>query len=111
MRDVRAAAEAEKVDLRALAVGDVLLALLLVAESFSPEATIRTVPAALWYILTTLTTVGYGDIYPVSPAGQLITMLSSFIGIAIVAMPAGVITAGYLDEVRERKKAKGSKDK
>ena len=50
-----------------------------------------------------LTTVGYGDIYPVTDAGRIITMLSSFVGIAIVALPAGIITAGYMKEIESDK--------
>lgn len=59
---------------------------------------------AVYWATISLTTMGYGDIYPVSPAGQLITMLSSFIGIAIVAMPAGVITAGFMEELNKNER-------
>jgi voltage-gated potassium channel len=45
--------------------------------------------------------VGYGDIYPVSKLGRLITMFSSIFGIAIVALPAGIITAGYMSEIQK----------
>ena len=48
-----------------------------------------------------LTTVGYGDIYPVSTLGRIITMISSIFGIAIVALPAGIITAGYMNEINK----------
>lgn len=46
-------------------------------------------------------TVGYGDIYAVSMAGKVITMISSVFGIAIVALPAGIITAGYMEELNK----------
>ena len=82
-----------------------LLALLLVAESSAPEATITSVPSALWYLLTTLTTVGYGDICPTSDIGRVISMLSALLGVAVIALPSGVITASYLEELREMKKA------
>lgn len=55
---------------------------------------------AVYWATISLTTMGYGDIYPVSPQGQIVTMISSFIGIAIVAMPAGVITAGFMEELQ-----------
>ena len=45
--------------------------------------------------------VGYGDIYPVSTIGRVITMISSIFGIAIVALPAGIITAGYMTEIEK----------
>lgn len=54
---------------------------------------------AIYWATVSLTTVGYGDIYPVTDAGRIITMLSSFVGIAIVALPAGIITAGYMSEI------------
>lgn len=54
---------------------------------------------AIYWATVSLTTVGYGDIYPVSSIGRIVTMVSSAIGIAIVALPAGIITAGYMDEI------------
>ena len=56
---------------------------------------------ALYGATNSLTTVGYGDIYAVSTTGKIITMISSFLGIAIVALPAGIITAGYMKEIKE----------
>lgn len=54
-------------------------------------------------ITISLTTVGYSDIYPITTLGRIITMVSSFIGIAIVALPAGIITAGYMKEIESDK--------
>lgn len=54
---------------------------------------------AVYWATVSLTTMGYGDIYPVSTIGRIVTMLSSFIGIAIVALPAGILTAGYMEEL------------
>ena len=56
---------------------------------------------AIYWATVSLTTVGYGDIYPVTTAGRVVTMISSFVGIAIVALPAGIITAGYMEEIQE----------
>ena len=61
---------------------------------------------ALYWATTTLTTVGYGDIYPSSDIGRVISMFSSIFGVAVIALPSGVITASYLDELRENKKKK-----
>ena len=58
---------------------------------------------AVYWATVSLTTVGYGDIYPVTSVGRVITMVSSIFGIAIVALPAGIITAGYMKELEERK--------
>ena len=56
---------------------------------------------ALYWATVSLTTLGYGDIYPVSTIGRVITMISSVFGIAIVALPAGIITAGYMTEINK----------
>lgn len=57
---------------------------------------------AVYWATVSLTTVGYGDIYPVSSAGRIITMLSSLFGIAVIALPAGIITAGYMDKLNDK---------
>ena len=61
---------------------------------------------ALYWATVTLTTVGYGDMIPVTDIGRFISMLSSLFGVAIIALPSGVITAGYLDELRNKKSEK-----
>lgn len=59
---------------------------------------------AIYWANVSLTTVGYGDIYAVSFADKIITVLSALMGTAIVALPAGIITAGYMDEIRKLEK-------
>ena len=54
---------------------------------------------AIYWATVSLTTVGYGDIYPITQIGRVVTMVSSLFGIAIVALPAGIITAGYMEEL------------
>lgn len=56
---------------------------------------------ALYWATVTLTTVGYGDLCPVTDIGRIVSMLSSLFGVAIIALPSGVITASYLEELRE----------
>ena len=56
---------------------------------------------AIYWATVSLTTVGYGDIYPVTTAGRIITMISSLFGIAVVALPAGIITAGYMEIIEK----------
>lgn len=65
---------------------------------------------AIYWATVSLTTVGYGDIYPVSTLGRIITMLSSIFGIAIVALPAGIITAGYMNEINKPRETKEHAD-
>lgn len=57
---------------------------------------------ALYWATVSLTTVGYGDIYAVSVTGKVITMISAFFGIGVVALPAGIITAGYMEEINNK---------
>ncbi len=59
---------------------------------------------AIYWATISLTTVGYGDVYATSQIGRLITMISSVLGIAIVALPAGIIIAGYQNELEQSKK-------
>ena len=58
---------------------------------------------AIYWATISLATVGYGDIYPITTLGRIITMVSSFMGIAIVALPASIITAGYMKEIESDK--------
>lgn len=58
---------------------------------------------AFYWASCTLTTVGYGDLYPISNTGRVISIISSMVGIAIIALPSGIITAGYMEELRARK--------
>lgn len=65
---------------------------------------------AVYWATVSLTTMGYGDIYPVTTVGRFITMLSSVFGIAIVALPSGIITAGYMSEIEKRKNSSDESD-
>ena len=56
---------------------------------------------ALYWATVTLTTVGYGDLVAATAVGRGITMLSSLMGIAVIALPAGIITAGYVEELKK----------
>jgi voltage-gated potassium channel len=65
---------------------------------------------AVYWATVSLTTMGYGDIYPVTIAGRIVTMISSFMGIAIVALPAGIITSNMMEEINVQKEKENSKD-
>lgn len=85
-----------------LALGYVMVSALIIFN-VEPQ-TFDTFFDAIYWATVSLTTMGYGDIYPVSMAGQVITMLSAILGIAIVALPASIITTGYMEEINEQKK-------
>ena len=59
---------------------------------------------AVYWATVSLTTVGYGDIYPETTIGRTIAMISSLFGIAIVALPSGIVTAGYIAAISETPK-------
>lgn len=65
------------------------------------EETFHSFFDALYWATVTLTTVGYGDLCPVTDIGRIVSMVSSLFGIAIIALPSGVITASYLEELRQ----------
>ena len=82
-----------------MAVAYVLVSALVI-YNVEPES-FETFFDAIYWATISLTTVGYGDIYPVSTIGRIVTMISSVFGIAIIALPSGVITAGYLAEINK----------
>lgn len=65
---------------------------------------------ALYWATSALTTVGYGDVYPHNDIGKVISMLSSLVGVAIIALPSGVITASCLQTIENIKKKNQEKD-
>ena len=83
-----------------LAIGYIIVSALIVFN-VEPD-TFPTFFDAVYWATVSLTTVGYGDIYAVSVAGKIITMVSALFGIAIVALPAGIVTAGYMEEINKK---------
>lgn len=58
---------------------------------------------AIYWATISITTIGYGDISPTTSLGRFVTMLSALVGVAIIALPTGIITAAYMDEIKRRK--------
>lgn len=81
-----------------LAIGYILVSALVIFN-VEPD-TFNTFFDAVYWAVVSLTTVGYGDLYPSSDVGRTIAMISSLMGVAVVALPSGIITAGMLDELR-----------
>lgn len=61
-----------------------------------------TLPQALWWSVVTITTVGYGDVVPITPLGKLFGGLVSLVGIGMAALPAGILASGFATEMRRR---------
>lgn len=55
--------------------------------------------SALWWAVATFTTVGYGDIYPITAMGKMLSAMIAFLGIALVAVPTGIISAGFMESI------------
>ncbi|MFN2457529.1 MAG: ion transporter [Chitinophagaceae bacterium] len=70
-----------------------------VEHPMQPEA-FSSIPATMWWSIVSLTTVGYGDMRPITDLGKILTGVMLLIGVALLALPAGIITAGFLEELR-----------
>ena len=58
------------------------------------------VPAAAWWALATLTTVGYGDVVPITPLGKIVGGIVMLLGVGMIALPVAIIATGFSQEVR-----------
>jgi len=67
----------------------------------------KNIPEAMWWGVVTLTTVGYGDIYPITAMGKFLAAVISLLGIGLFAMPAGILSAGFIECIQDKKKAPG----
>jgi voltage-gated potassium channel len=74
-------------------------AMYLAEHRAQPEA-FGSVPETMWWTVTTLTTVGYGDVVPTTPLGKLLGGFISLIGIGMVAFPSGILAAGFAEQIR-----------
>ncbi|MEG4217920.1 ion transporter [Microcoleus sp. Pol14C6] len=75
-------------------------------ENEAHPETFGSIPDAMWWGVVTLTTVGYGDIYPITGLGKLLGAMLAFLGIGIFALPAGIIAAGFSEELQKKKQEK-----
>lgn len=68
------------------------------AEAGAQPRVFSSIPAAMWWAGTTITTVGYGDVYPITPLGRLLGVVVSLLGVGIAAVPSGILVTGFLEE-------------
>jgi voltage-gated potassium channel len=107
MRSLVAVLEAERKAL--FASGVVLLGLVLVAASAmhlverdaQPDK-FGTIPDAMWWAVVTLTTVGYGDVTPITVAGRLVASVTMFMGLMMIALPVGIVATAFSEEIHRR---------
>ena len=74
----------------------------LVERDVQPQ-TFGTIPRAMWWATITLTTVGYGDVIPVTAAGKVLGIFITILGVGMAALPAGIIASGFNREVHRRR--------
>lgn len=92
------------------ATGFILLVILVFASSgmylveheAQPES-FGSIPAAMWWAVATLTTVGYGDVTPITPWGKFFGATITIVGVGMVALPAGILASAFTDELRRRR--------
>ena len=77
------------------------------AEHNAPPEDFSSIPSAMWWGIVTLTTVGYGDTYPVTGVGKVLGAVIALLGIGMFALPAGILGSGFAEEIDRRKKAGG----
>ena len=73
------------------------------AENPSQPDVFNNIGNSIWWALATLTTVGYGDIYPITVLGKLIASFVAIVGIGLIAIPTGLISATYVDILKKDK--------
>jgi voltage-gated potassium channel len=74
--------------------------LMFMIEGPEQPAVFTSIPVAMWWAIETLTTVGYGDIVPITVAGRIVGSIVSIVGIGTLALFSGLITVGFLDQLR-----------
>ena len=72
------------------------------AEHHAQPDAFASIPEAMWWSIITLTTVGYGDVSPVTPLGKVMAGIIAVMGIGMFALPAGILGSGFLDEIQKR---------
>jgi len=93
-----------------LSISIVMIAMILVLASsvmyylespVQPEA-FSSIPASMWWAIATLTTVGYGDVYPITPMGKLMGAIIAVAGVGLFALPAGIIASGFMEQIEKK---------
>jgi voltage-gated potassium channel len=102
---------AKRSDLAVTAIAGLVLlvcaaSLMFYAEHESQPQQFSSIPASMWWGAMTLTTVGYGDIYPVTPLGKMLGTFIALMGVGLFALPAGILASGFAEELQRRREAR-----
>ncbi len=80
-----------------------------VEGSVQPEA-FSSIPATMWWAAATLTTVGYGDIYPMTALGRVLGGFVAVLGIGLFALPTAILGSGFVEELERRRRERGGEE-
>ena len=80
-----------------------------IERNAQPEA-FSNIGDGFWWAIVAFTTVGYGDIYPITPLGRLLSSLISLIGIAMIAIPTGIISSAFMNMMLDKRKKQENKE-
>ena len=80
--------------------------MLYVVEAEHQPDTFGSIPRALWWSVATLTTVGYGDVTPITALGRVLAGMTAIAGVGLVALPAGILAAAFSDVFQEQEQEK-----
>ncbi len=75
-------------------------------ESDAQPEVFSSIPAAMWWGVATLTTVGYGDVYPITPLGKFLGSIIAILGIGLFALPAGILASGFSEQIQKKKNSR-----
>lgn len=78
---------------------------LYVAEHGHEGTSFTSIPRAMWWSVVTITTIGYGDMVPMTPIGKVLGGVVAFVGICAVALPVGIVSSGFIEELNRRRDA------
>lgn len=113
MQTLQRVIKAKKSELTlALVAASVLLvisaSLMYFAEHSAQPKVFSSIPASMWWAVVTMTTVGYGDIYPVTPIGKALASIIALMSIGLFALPAGILASGFSDEMKTKPQSEDS---
>lgn len=77
-------------------------AIMFLVENPAQPDKFTSIPAAMWWAMMTVTTVGYGDIIPVTPLGKVIGSVMTFAGVLVLALPSAILATGFIEEREKR---------
>lgn len=73
------------------------------AEGEAQPDKFGSIPRSLWWAVVTLTTVGYGDVFPITPAGKFLSAVVAIVGIGLIALPTGILAAAFSDAIQRQR--------